>query len=70
MERANPAAWKNIITWGLRTIDNAAYLATDLGLYKHIYAGQAQINLSGLGAFDFSGAARTAAVTTVPANCR
>jgi hypothetical protein len=51
----------------LHTIDNMAYVTTNVGFYKHAYADLAEINLSNLGIFSFNGAAHPAIATTTPA---
>jgi hypothetical protein len=51
----------------LLRVDNNVYLSTDVGLYKHTYAQEATITLSGLGTFTYNGQQRAATATTVPA---
>lgn len=53
--------------WRLHTIDNMAYVTTNIGFYKHAYADLAEVNLEGLGAFSFNNTAHGATATTTPA---
>ncbi|MCD9017932.1 MBG domain-containing protein [Parachryseolinea silvisoli] len=53
--------------YGLQVADNVVYVATNVGLYKHVYAQQAVITLSGTGSFEYSGQARKATAQTTPA---
>jgi len=53
--------------WRLHTVDNRAYVTTNVGFYQHVYADLAQVHLSGLGNFAFNNTTHTATATTVPA---
>ncbi|MBT1689028.1 MBG domain-containing protein [Dawidia soli] len=52
---------------GLRVVDNVVYVATNVGLYKHVYAQRAVVTLSGTGSFEYTGQERKVTAQTTPA---